>query len=159
MATTGHIFPYYQFNIYASGGVNPVSPNRWWCALSNAAGPVTLANVATMQSWSDWTGTYPEITGTGYTAGGVQLTNVGGSGDPHVGFAGSPSNQSVYLLIENPSWAGATFSANQAIFYGDFGGSSKYLVGYMDFGGSVSVVSDTFTVSIPSNQILSQTVT
>lgn len=97
-----------------------------------------------------------EASGTGYTSGGVALTNV------------NPSNPSGAVAITtfsaNPTWTGASFSASAAIIYNTsvrLGGASPQggrVVSVHDFGGVQTVASGTLTVVLPtadaSNAIL-----
>lgn len=81
-----------------------------------------------------------EITGTGYTAGGVTLSGVSVSYD-------SASNE-VRILWSDASWSSASFTAAVAVIYKSRGGASSAdeLLGYIDFGGDQTVSSGTFTL-------------
>ena len=92
-----------------------------------------------------------EITGTGYTAGGVTVSS------PTFTAGGTNNSVATFTSATNPSWAGATFSANQAVLYQS--SASTYQLGaFWDFGGSVSVTAGTFTLTINASGLLTATV-
>lgn len=81
-----------------------------------------------------------EITGAGYTAGGVTLTG------KSVG-AVIPTN-AIPLLASPSSWTNATFTCRYAIVYKSTGvNGTSPLMGYVDFGGNETVTSGTFTLT------------
>ncbi len=82
-----------------------------------------------------------EITGTGYTAGGVAL----GTKSTAYGAA----TNTVRLIAANTSWGpGASLSARYAVVYKDTGtGTTSPLMGYVDFGGLQTVSSGTLTLN------------
>lgn len=107
----------------------------------------TLSNVGTPGSGTPTTSNVgtDEVSGTGYTTGGVTLaTNVA----PAVS-----SNVATTSWSTNPSWTTATFSATSAVvFTNDAGtGTAGRTVGNYDFGGTQTVTSGTFTIVLPSN--------
>lgn len=80
-----------------------------------------------------------EVSGTGYTAGGVTLASVAVTYD-------STSNQ-VRIDATDPSWTSASFTARYAIIYKSTGtASTSPLIGYIDFGQDETVSSGTFTI-------------
>ena len=86
-----------------------------------------------------------EITGTGYTAGGstVALTVA----------ATDDTNNDVEITAGSVAWPSSTITAVAALIYKSTGvASSDQLIGTIDFGGTVSSTSDTFTVT-PSGSI------
>lgn len=106
----------------------------------------TLANVGTPGSGTPSTvnvGT-DEASGTGYTTGGVALTNTAPSNASNVAFT-TPA--------ANPSWSAATFSATGMVMYTNDVtlGTAGRTVGYWDFGATQSVSSGTFTIVLPTN--------
>jgi len=103
----------------------------------------------TDEFWSDVSST--EITGTGYTAGGVTLSSVTASYN---------SGTKVWTFdCANPTWTTATFTADGAVVYQSTGtDSTSVLLAYTDFGGSQSPVADTFTLTVPSGGIFTRTV-
>lgn len=79
-----------------------------------------------------------EISGTGYTAGGVSLTGAtvtAGSGISYVDFA-------------NASWTPAVFTARAALIYNS--SKSNKAVAVLDFG-SDKTATTSFTVQMPAN--------
>jgi hypothetical protein len=90
-----------------------------------------------------------EITGTGYTAYGVNLTTSAVSLD-------SATHQ-VRLDANDAQWASAAFSAALAVQSKDAGGadSADPLICYLDFGGTESVSGPgTFTITWASEGII-----
>lgn len=149
MTYTAHVFP--QFALGLAQKLQNLGSDSIKVALGNAAGPITLATagISTAKLFTDWTAIVPEITGTGYTAGGVLLTGVSSS----VG----GSNNSVYTLTaSNPSWTTSTITANQAVFY-DSSATTEQLIAFWDFGGALSDSSGTFTLLINAAGIFTDT--
>jgi hypothetical protein len=78
-----------------------------------------------------------EISGTGYTAGGQQLSN------PSV--TDSDANNNSYVDGDDTIWPAATITARYAVIY-DTTHASDILVACFDFGADKSSTADTFTV-------------
>ena len=95
---------------------------------------------ATNTKWSDVSAN--EISGTGYTAGGVDLAN------KSVTEAATTKFDS-----DDASWASATFSCYHAVIYDDTIADDE-LICSLDFGGAQSVVSGTFTIQWASEGII-----
>jgi hypothetical protein len=89
-----------------------------------------------------------EITGTGYTAGGVALSGKSVSYDT--------TTNETRLLASNAQWTGATFTAAFAVVYVDTAGASTTdpLLGWVDFGGNETVTSGTFTIQWDATGVL-----
>ena len=150
MAQTFHVFPQFMPGLVA-GDVIPAS-GTWKMALGNAAGPIGLATagISTAKLFTDWTAIVTEITGTGYTTGGVAVTGLT--------FAAGGTNNSVstFNTSSTPTWTTATFTANQAVLYES--SASVYQLGaFWDFGGAVSVTGATFTLTINASGLLTAT--
>jgi hypothetical protein len=80
-----------------------------------------------------------EITGTGYTAGGVALTT---STPTYTG-----GTNTVSLDAADAQWTTATFTARYAVIYKDTGAAATSpVLGYVDFGEDQTVSSGTFTI-------------
>lgn len=86
-----------------------------------------------------------EITGTGYTSLGATINAATMSYD-------TASNE-IRWDITDPTWTASSFSASQmAIYYRLSGGTTTTwpLVMYVEFGGTATVTSGTFTYVVPS---------
>ena len=81
-----------------------------------------------------------EVTGTGYTAGGVTTACT---------VTKDTANDKVTLVFAAATWSSSTITARAAVIYKSRGGASSAdeLVAYVDFNGDVSSSSSTFTVS------------
>lgn len=79
-----------------------------------------------------------EVSGTGYTAGGVTLT----------GAAVSSASGVSYVDFANASWAPAAFTARAALIYNS--SKSNKAVAVLDFG-SDKTATTSFTVQMPAN--------
>lgn len=79
-----------------------------------------------------------EITGTGYTAGGVTVTAT----------APTSSNKVAYVDFSDAVWAGSTFTAVRGALLYNASKSNK-AVAVLDFGADKSTVNQPFTVQFP----------
>jgi hypothetical protein len=151
MAVTGHVFPQFALGLAASDITLP--GGTWKVALGNAAGPIGLATagISTAKLFTDWTAIVAEITGPGYTAGGVAVSS------PTLTAGGSNNSVTTFTSATNPAWTGATFTANQAVLY-QSSASTYQLACFWDFGGALSVAGQTFTATINANGLLTATV-
>lgn len=148
MALTAHVFP--QFPLGLGEKLMNLGSDTLKVGLSNVAGPVTLSTsgVQAAALWTDWkSNVAAEITGTGYTAGGATLTSV----------TNTVSGDVDTLTCANVSWASATFTANQAVFY-DSSAATIQLICFWDFGGAVSVTGATFSLDISGSGLATVTV-
>lgn len=93
-----------------------------------------------------------EISGAGYTAGGVGLTDVTATYNA--------STNTLTLDADDAQWTSATFTARYAVVYDatPAGDSTRPVLGYVDFGGDISVVSGAFTVAWDPSGIFTFTV-
>ena len=83
-----------------------------------------------------------EISGTGYTAGGVSTA---------VTVTNDTANDRIDINFADVSWSSATLTAAAAVIYKTTGTSSTdNLVAYLDFGGNVTSTNGTFTLDITS---------
>lgn len=79
-----------------------------------------------------------EVTGTGYTAGGVSSACT---------VTKDTANDKVTLIFAAVSWGSSTITAAGAVIYKSTGtASADALVAYIDFGGNVSSNGGTFSV-------------
>ncbi len=93
-----------------------------------------------------------EVTGTGYTAGGVALTSKTTTYDA--------ANNVVVLDAADAVWPNSTITARYAVVYDDSGATNaqKALVGYIDFGSDQSSTNGNFTVTWDATGIVRITV-
>jgi hypothetical protein len=80
-----------------------------------------------------------EVSGAGYTAGGLQLQNI--TVNLSMGIA--------YVSFTNPSWNGATFATRGALIY-NFSKANKS-VGVLNFGIDQTMLGQSFTIQLPTN--------
>lgn len=86
-----------------------------------------------------------EVSGTGYTAGGVTLSNK---------TSAQSSGTYTFDNTVDPTWASSTITASGAIVYKDTGSAATSpLIAYLDFGGSVASTAATFTVALSASGI------
>ena len=79
-----------------------------------------------------------EISGTGYSAGGVTLTNK----------AVSTTGTTAHFDADDPTWTGASFTANGALIYNS--SNSDKAIAVLAFGGDFTVASGTFRIVFPA---------
>jgi hypothetical protein len=80
-----------------------------------------------------------EVTGTGYTAGGVTITGV----------TVNSSGYTAYVSFNNPSWSSASFTARAALIYNS--SKANRSIAVLDFGSNKTVSSNTFLITLPTN--------
>jgi acyl-coenzyme A thioesterase PaaI-like protein len=80
-----------------------------------------------------------EVTGTGYTAGGVTVTNV----------TVASSGTTAYVSFDNPQWTGASFTCRGALIYNS--SKANRSIAVLNFGNDKIVANGTFTVTMPAN--------
>lgn len=78
-----------------------------------------------------------EVSGAGYTAGGVTLTGV----------TLTMASNVAYLTFNNPSWSGASFVTRGALIYNASKGDKSIAV--LDFGAD-KTASGTFVITMPT---------
>jgi hypothetical protein len=80
-----------------------------------------------------------EVTGTGYTAGGITVA---------VTVTRDNTNDRTTVQFDAGSWANSTITAAAAVVYRSRGGaaSADELVFYNDFGGNITTSSTTFSI-------------
>lgn len=79
-----------------------------------------------------------EIVGTGYSAGGLVLTNV----------VVNLSGTTAYVTFNNPQWTSATFTTRGGLIYNASKGNKAIAV--LDFGSDKTVTNGIFTVQLPA---------
>ena len=85
-----------------------------------------------------------EVTGDGYTAGGVEVTGAVLSTQTT-----GPAAGTVYVNFDNVSWPGANFTARGALIYNVT--QSNKSVAVLDFGSDKIFSSTSNTVTMPEN--------
>lgn len=92
-----------------------------------------------------------EVTGTGYTAGGITLASKTATYD---------SGTNVIVLdAADVTWSSSTITARYAVVYDSTGTSStSALIGYVDFGSDQSSTNGNFTITWDSTGIVRITV-
>lgn len=79
-----------------------------------------------------------EVSGTGYTAGGVELS----------GFSSGLSGSTAYVTFTDPAISSATITARGCLVYNS--SKSNKAVAAFDFGGNITSTNGTFTVDLPA---------
>ena len=79
-----------------------------------------------------------EVSGTGYTAGGVTLTNQ----------VVSTSGTTAYFDADDPEWTSASFTTAGALIYNST--ASTKAIAVLSFGGDFTVTSGTFRIVFPA---------
>ena len=79
-----------------------------------------------------------EITGTGYTSGGVTLTST----------TVSTSGTTAFFDADDPTWTSATFTARGALIYN--ASNSNKAIAVLNFGGDFTVAGGTFKITLPA---------
>ena len=79
-----------------------------------------------------------EISGTGYSSGGVELTNR----------TVSTSTTTAFFDADDPTWTSASFTARGALIYNS--SNSNKAIAVLNFGGDFTVSSGTFRIVFPA---------
>lgn len=88
-----------------------------------------------------------EISGTGYTAGGVALATKSVAYDT--------TTNETRLIAANAAWTTATFTTRRAVVYKDTGtAATSPLLGWVDFGADNTVSAGTFTITWDATGVL-----
>ena len=93
---------------------------------------------ATLNATTTAYATTNEISGAGYTAGGVTLASASVVNNSTSGCFDS----------DDPSWTSATFTARGALIYNDT--ESDLAIAILDFGGDFTVAGGTFKIVFPA---------
>jgi len=127
-----------SFKVQLAQGVHnfgPTSPNTFYIALFTSLATI---NASTTQYSSQLVG---EITGTGYTAGGIPLTIV------QAPTSGSTGGTVAYWSFDNAVWNPAAFTARGALIYNQ--SQSNASVAILDFGADKTCATS-FTIQFPA---------
>jgi len=79
-----------------------------------------------------------EISGTGYSSGGVELTNR----------TVSTTGTTAFFDADDPTWTSASFTARGALIYNST--NSNKAIAVLNFGGDFTVSSGTFRIVFPA---------
>ena len=79
-----------------------------------------------------------EVSGTGYTAGGVTLTSA----------AVSTTGTTAHFDADDPTWTSASFTARGALIYNS--SNSNKAIAVLNFGGDFTVSGGTFKIVFPA---------
>jgi hypothetical protein len=133
MASTGFVFNS-VIRDEAIGGVN-YSSDTFKCLL------LTSSATPNKDTWTRRNNITNEVTGAGYTAGGVTVTVSVGSVDT--------TNDRVDISLGTAEWTASTLTARYAVYYKARGGASSAdeLIAVVDFGQDVSTINDTFSLT------------
>ena len=93
---------------------------------------------ATLNATTTAYSTSNEVSGTGYTAGGVTLTST----------AVSTTGTTAHFDADDPEFTSASFTARGALIYN--GSNSNKAIAVLDFGGDFTVSGGTFKIVFPS---------
>ena len=86
-----------------------------------------------------YTGQTGEVSGSGYTSGGVTLTNQ----------VVATSGTTAYFDADDPEWTSASFTTAGALIYNDTL-AGKNAIAVLSFGGDFTVTSGTFRIVFPA---------
>lgn len=100
-----------------------------------------------MTAYSDFSG--DEVTGTGYTAGGVTVGSKTRTYDS--------VSRRVTFDCADPTWASSTITAKHAVFY-EAGGSNP-VIGYYTFPSEESSVNGNFIIQVSTNGLFTRRLT
>lgn len=81
-----------------------------------------------------------EVTGPGYNAGGLTVSNLT--------FTYDAASNAHKIDFDDPAWSNSTLTARYCVFYVDNGTSNKPLIAFGDLGGNISSTNSTFTLQI-----------
>jgi hypothetical protein len=130
---------YTSFLEYSGDATVDLDGHQFKVALMNQTHSFSAANTI----WANVSAN--EITGTGYTAGGLAFT----SGQ----ITWTASGTTMKWDIPDASWATASFTAYHAVIYDD-DHASDALMCSVDFGGAQTVSAGTFTIQWNSAGVL-----
>lgn len=94
-------------------------------------------DVATLGATTTAYSTTNEVSGVGYTAGGVTLT----------GYTSGLASGTAYITFSDPSWASSTITARGCLIYNS--SKSNKAVATFDFGSNITSTNGTFTIDFP----------
>ena len=127
---------YNSAKVDLSNGDIKSTDDLWIMLVDNTYTP----NVDTHNFRNEVTG---EVSGTGYTAGGMDLGTITVTQDD--------TNNRALWDATDPVWSGATITARGAVIYKKVGtAATDRLLMYLDFGSDVSSTAAAFTIALNS---------
>lgn len=160
MAVVAHAFPTLDLNSFteARGGTasTPVKLQ------SDSLQCLLIASSSPTFAWNSTSQALTTVTGLIAGGSGSALTEVsGGSYSRQTLTSVTISNTTnvTTLTCANVSWTGVTFSATYAVFFDNAGGTdaTSQLICYWDFGGTQTVTSANFTLTISGSGLVTWT--
>lgn len=105
----------------------------------------SVPSESNLDTWANRSDVTNEITGTGYTAGGIAQAYTLDAFDT------TNNRQPISYTSNSTAWTSATINAVGAIIYKNTGtASTDTLLHFVDFNGSMSVTSGTFALNFTS---------
>lgn len=102
----------------------------------------SIPSEANLDAWANRSDVTNEITGTGYTAGGIAQAYTLEALDT------TNNRQSITLTNITNGWTSSTFSAVGAIIYKSTGtASTDKLIDFVDFGGTISCTNGNYSIT------------
>lgn len=125
------------------GALSLSGDNRWMCALvTSAISTCAVDDIREVSAWSELSAT--EVSGTGYTAGGSELTNISLTNDT--------TNDYTSFDADNLSWANSSLADVQGAVIYLSGGSP--VMGFNDFNQPKTSENASFNVQWHDDGIL-----
>lgn len=111
----------------------------------------SVPSEANLDTWIARNDVTNEITGTGYTAGGIVQPYTFNAVD-------APNNRNTISLTDIVNgWSSATFSALGAIVYKNSGvASTDYLINFVDFLGTITCTAGNFSIDYTSDILITR---
>lgn len=111
----------------------------------------SVPSEANLDAWIARSDVTNEITGTGYTAGGIAQAYTFNTID-------AANNRNTITLTDIVNgWTSATFSALGAIVYKNSGvASTDYLIGFVDFLGTITTTAGNFSIDYTSDILITR---
>lgn len=102
----------------------------------------SIPSEANLDGWANRSDVTNEITGTGYTSGGIAQAYTLDALDT------ANNRQSITLTNISSGWTASTFSAVGCIIYKNSGAAATdKLIAFVDFGGTISCTSGTYSIT------------
>lgn len=111
----------------------------------------SVPSEANLDSWVARSDATNEVTGTGYTAGGIAQAYTLNAVDT------TNNRETITLTNITSGWTATTVTYSGAIYYKDSGSAATdYLIGFVDFGTSTPVTNGTIDITYTSDLILTK---